>query len=241
MKRILLGLLALCLGALPLQAEMGSFLVLKSAYFYPSLNGGKKVLTRNKTAYPVVGMEFVGEDKMLFQVLVPTDQISTGSGFIVETDQELKENKDALIKVYPSLPSTKADLTDYQLVPVAALLITGRQETQADFPQLAFRAVNYKGALPQTYWVDDWAGIYRPEKESTWLNQVFEELSRTQLPEDRRDRVLMGLVETGFTEQEVRQALGEPTQRERLATGEIQWIYANKKILFEAGKVAQVL
>ena len=222
-------------------AEMGAFMVLKSAYLYPSLKSKSKVLTRIKAAYPVTGFKVVGKNKLLYQILVPETEISTGSGFIAETDSELAEKKDILIKVYPVLPTQKISLVDYRLVPIKALLITGRQEVTPDFPQLSFRAVNFKGLPPKSYWVDNWAGVYRLDKDENFLNFSWAALEQTNVPTSKKIRIIMGLVEPGFSKEEVKLALGAPQKVEPLADGELQWVYPQKKVVFEKGKVIRTL
>ena len=240
--KIVLCILVALLSALPVQAEMGSFIILKSAYFYADKDAnGPKILTRSREAYPVLGLEVINKEKTMFQILVPSKRVTTGSGFIVESDQELEEKKGGLVKVYVEMPDSGSDLTHYQLVPSVGLLTTGQTEKARGFPHLNFRAVNFKAQLPKPYWVDEWAGVYRPDKDADWLNRTNEELIRQNFSAKLTDKIIQGQVETGFNELQVKLALGEPVKTETLETGAIQWAYQDKKVIFEQGKVVRIL
>jgi len=221
-------------------ANMGAFLVLKSTYLYTEKGAGSKQLTRKKEAYPVVGISRLG-DKLLYQVLEESKKISTGTGFVVETDQELQAKKEDLVKVYLQLPQKNTDLKDFQLVPTHLLLATGAQEQSQAFPELEFRAVSYQGAVPKLSWVYSWAGIYRPDKSASFLNLVWSRLEQGEYTRSKVKRIMMGLVEIGYSKSDVKLALGAPLKEEALPGGELQWVYPQKKVVFNKGKVTRTL
>ncbi|OGH03793.1 MAG: hypothetical protein A2557_13665 [Candidatus Lambdaproteobacteria bacterium RIFOXYD2_FULL_56_26] len=223
------------------RAELGAFFANKSTYGRTELNGGQKKLIPAKSIYPVVALEVAEKNHVLYRLLYPDTSVSTGSGFIVETDQELQEKKEGLIKVYKEVPNKKTDLTQFTWVPLEALLVTGRLEQSPDFPNLVFRAANYKGQLPLQLWVEDWAGIYRPDKDANYLTLTWAMLEQMQISRGKKQRILMGLVETGFSKDEVKLALGAPLKEEPLPSGELQWLYPDKKVIFLNGQVVRVL
>lgn len=225
-------------------AGNGSFLILKSAYLYQnSVKEGKKVLTRIRRAYDVVDLKPSQEDSMMFCILFPKeDHITNGSGYIVETEEELKSLDTSPVKVYAEMPSLDSDLTRYEMVPSNQLSFTGSQKISPDFPNLTWKAVNYKTDAPIQYWVPEWAGIYRPDKDAKWLNDAFNMTAENEMDPELVDKILMGIVETGFSKNQVRMALGDP-MTERLIEDETktEWIYSSRTIIFENNVVLRVL
>lgn len=228
----------------PAYAENGSFLILKSAYLYEnSAKEGKKVLTRTRRAYDVVDLKPSQEDSMMFCILFPKeDHVTNGSGFIVETEEELKSLDTSPVKVYAELPSLENDLTRYEMVPSNQLSFTGSQKVSPDFPNLTWKAVNYKTTAPIKYWVPEWAGIYRPDKDARWLNSAFDLTAEKEMDPDLVDKILMGIVETGFSKNQVRMALGDPIEEKLIEDNtKTEWIYSSRTIIFENNVVLHVL
>jgi len=222
-------------------ADMGAFFITKSTYLYSQIGGGTKQLTRKKQAYPVLESKQVGKASLLYRIRIDSTRQSAGTGFVVQTDLELQTKKGELIKVYLEPPTKTEQLGDFHWVPGELLLATGTQEQSELFPELEFRAVSYKGVIPQFVWVDSWAGIYRPDKSANFLNMSWDTLSQTETDKGKAKRILMGLVELGYTKDEVKLALGAPLKEEALPGGELQWVYLQKKVIFEKGKVTRTL
>ncbi len=225
-------------------AGNGSFLVVKSTYLYPDKNQkGKKFLTRIHKAFEVTNIFKPLQKSLMFEIQFPKENnIIIGTGFIVETESELKELGIKKVKVYPELPQLNIDLTTYHLVPSNQLSFTGKQLDSPDFPNLTWKAVNYKSNAPLNVWVPEWAGIYRPDKDAEWLNKTYESVVNKVLDKDLLNKILMGQVETGFTKEQVRMSLGDPL-KEQFSENQtkLECIYNNRTIIFEKNVVSRVL
>jgi hypothetical protein len=243
MKYLMIALLIVfyCPAAI---AGNGSFLILKSTYLYQTRDQkGKKILTREKQAYTVLNIyTSKGSSAMLeIEFDKKTDAIN-GSGFIVENESELKEMGLSDVKVYLEMPSKQSDLTNYKLVPSNQLSFIGRQESSSDFPNLSWKAVNFKANVPLRVWIPEWAGIYRPDKEASWLNQIYAVAILNNLTGNLLDKILNGQVEPGFTKEQVRMALGNPGKEQLIEDDtKLEWIYGNRKVIFVNSIVSRVL
>jgi len=221
-------------------AEMGSFLVTKSVYLHKEANKtSKRILTRRKQAYPVVALQKGGKDQLWLQIEVPSgNNRIQGVGYIVQSDSDLEAKGEGPVKVFRQVPTAKEGLTDYIWVAPIDLLVTGQEQKSSHFPSLPFRAVKYKSNQPRKYWVADWAGVYRPDKDAEWLNRVSQKLSRRKLKKEVAIKILNGLVDPGFGMEEVRMALGEPLKTMALPEKkQTEWTYPDRKIIFEDGRV----
>ena len=179
----------------------------------------------------------------MFRVLVySNDNTVNESGYVFETDLELRALGPDKIKVFTEVPTTKTDLTQFRLVPSNQLSFTGRKETSDDFPHLIWRAVNYKTSVPEAFWIAAWSGIYRPDKSARWLNHTYQEVVTKQLEPNLTQKILLGLVETGYTKEQVKLALGEPIKEQSTPeNSQFEWIYSDRKVIFKNDKVLQVL
>ena len=243
MRILIIGVVAL-LFALDGVAENGSFLVLKSTYLFQSQDQtGRKILTRDRHAYQVLDMYAPKNGPIVFKIeFTKKTRAINGSGFIVETETELKELGLSEVKVYAEKPNRRSDLTRFQLVPSNQLSFTGRQEESADFPKLTWKAVNYKTQVPVQVWVPEWAGIYRPDKDSIWLNNTYAAAVSKQFKKEVLDKVLNGQVETGFTKEQVRLALGTPEKEQMIENDtKLEWVYNSRKVIFINNIVSRVL
>lgn len=226
-----------------LQAGNGSILILKSAYFYQKhTKKGKRLLTRMRKAYDVLELDNTSPS-LMFKVSVPDKKKQVnGSGYMVETDLELQELGLKMVKVYPELPTEKADLTKYKPVPSNQISFTGRKETSADFPNLVWRAVNYKTDVPEELWIAAWAGIYRPDKSAEWLNRIYQKAKVLHLKPALMDKILNGLVEIGFSKEQVRLALGDPLKEQMIDNdSRLEWLYNDRRVIFANDQVLRVL
>jgi len=243
MRILLVAILVLLFSNSEIQAGNGSFLILKRVYFYINANQtGKKNLSRTPKAYEVVDVK-LNQKSVMYQLLVPEDQsYINGSGFIVESDSELQKMETKQVKVYAKVLSIESDFLDYQLVSSNQLSFTGRQEQSSAFPHLMWKAVNYKTQVPKTFWVPDWSGVYRPNKSADWLNQTYRKAIRMNIGKNRRQRVLLGLVESGFTKEQVKMALGAPLKMKRIENGtQEEWQYSSHKVIFKSDRVLRVI
>ena len=225
-------------------AQHGSFLILKSSYLFKSRSQQERVtLTRRKEAYNVIRFYEPKGASLMFEIAFGGIQTDiNGSGFIVETESELKTLGASKVKVYPNVPSSRTNLTDYQAVPSNRLSFTGRQETSPDFPHLVWKAVNYKIQVPARLWVPEWAGIYRPDKEADWMNETYQAANRMDVTPELLNKILNGQVEAGFTKEQVRLALGSPLKEESAENDtRLEWIYYGRKVIFVDDIVSRVL
>ncbi len=244
MKNLFIALSILLFIAPKLYAGNGSFLILKSTHFYSNpKKSGQRILTRKRTAYEVISINSPKSKSLMFNILVPVkNNMVNGSGYIVETDAELQNLGVGWVKVYQELPNKKRDLTHFQLVPSNQLSFTGQKKTSPDFANLTWRAVNFKTNVPKKYWVSDWAGIYRPDKDAKWLGETYKAVLSKKLSGDLMTKILMGLVEPGFTKDQVRLALGSPLQEELIENNtKTEWIYNSLKVIFDNNLVLRVL
>lgn len=235
--------IAFCiLIATPLYADVGSFLVLKNTYLYPENGKGKKLLTRVKRAYAVLNMRETKKGEVQFLITVPwKKQVITGSGFIIQSEEDLKDAEQPMVRVFEKIPEAASDLTQYKSVLAKHLQLTGRKEVSKDFPNLIWKAVNYKTTVPRNFWVKEWAGLYRLDKPASWLGDTYKKSLKIKMATKNRLKVLLGLIETGFTSKMVHLSLGEPIERKMDESGYLEWQYPDKRVVFKADKVQQVL
>ncbi|MCP4296540.1 MAG: hypothetical protein GY786_13130 [Proteobacteria bacterium] len=242
-KIIFMLLILLCLNS-KLWAANGSFLILKSVYLYNSVDKtGKKKITKRKAAYNVDEIHFDKNEKsLLFKLNLPhlTQEVN-GSGFILENDQELQELGEKRVKVYSKLPKLGMDLSNHSLVPSQKLLFTGKKENSPDFSNLTWREVNFKIKISESLWAAEWAGIYRPDKTATWMNNTYQKVTKMKLKGDKLLKVLQGLVEVGFNKDLVLLSIDEPQKKVLSADGDLEeWIYLDRKIIMKDNRVQRI-
>ncbi|MFH2133375.1 MAG: hypothetical protein ABIK68_23600 [bacterium] len=244
MRLILAALFIALLSTAEVEAGNGSFLILKRVYFYVNAGqSGKKELTRTQKAYDVIDVTAQDQKPVMYQIVVKEDNnVINGTGYIVETEAELQKLGPNPVKVYAKVLGSQSDFTGFLLVSPNQLSFTGRQEQTRDFPYVIWKAVNYKTSAPKTYWVPDWSGIYRPDKTAAWLNQTYQKANRLKLNENLMHKILLGLVETGYTREQVELTLGNPQERKVIenATQE-EWQYEGRKVIFKSNRVLRVL
>ncbi len=243
MKTLAAFLIFIALVA-PVHAKNGSFLILKSAYLYEKkTQKGKKTLTREKKAYEVTDIYIASGSSLMFRIMLPDKKNEiNGTGFIVETESELNNLGLKEVKVYPDLPESKSNLTSFYFIPSNQVTFTGKTSISADFPKLVWKAVNFKASIPSEVWVPEWAGIYRPSKDAAWLNKTYDSLVRKKLDKILEEKILTGQVDIGFTKEQVRLSLGDPSEEHLMEDDtKLEWIYPGHKIIFLNGTVSRVL
>lgn len=245
MKNLLafLGLLLLVWPS-PLSANQGSFLVTKSIYLYKAPNKtSKKILTRRNKAYDVINLKVLKDKQVFLKISVPsTNHKVNGSGFIIETDDELISKAGRKIKVYDKIPTTKENLTNFVLINTNDVKLTAQKTRSSHFLGITFRGVNFESILPREYWVLDWGGIYRPDKNALWMNDAYRQIKKLKLKAQKSNKLLLGIIETGYSGQQVKLSWGEPLKEEPgEVAGEVEWTYPNKKVILENGFVKQQL
>ncbi len=225
-------------------ADNGSFLILKSTYLFQNRSQkGQKNLTRSRKAYNVLNLYASQSDSLMFQIrLNKTKTVINGSGFILETESELKGLGFKEVRVYPDVPNTKSDLTDYMLVPSNQMSFTSKKKASPDFPNISWKAVNYKASMPGKAWVPEWAGIYRPDKDATWLNNTYDDITGLNLDKTLIYKILAGQVEIGFTKEQVRMALGNPIKKQSIENNtKTEWVFRSHKVIFLKNIVNRIL
>lgn len=226
------------------QAGNGSFLILKRVYFYNDANTSeKRLLTKSRKAYEVTDVSLSTQKTVMFRIIVPQvkSQVN-GTGYIIETEADLRKMGNHPVKVYANVLTTSSDFSQYQLVKPTDLSFSGRQENSPDFPNISWKAVNFKTSIPGTFWVPDWSGIYRPDKNAAWLNRTYEKAKQHRLKDALLHKILLGMVEIGFTKSQVGLALGEPLKTKKLdKANQEEWQYNGRTIVFELNRVLRVL
>ncbi|MGK0289220.1 MAG: hypothetical protein ACI86H_000654 [bacterium] len=225
--------------------EKGSFLLIKSAYLYENSNlKGRGIFTRKKIAYPVLDV-LQGEKagRLVFRVTNTNQKISiNGSGYILEDEGKLKAMAEESVKVYPTLPAEKIDLIKFLPISATQVTFTGKVIQIPNFPYLKWREINYNSQQSKKYWVSGRVGIYRPDKGATWFSKVYQKLTKKKFKGSLKRKILMGLVERGYTEEQVRLTLGNPVKELLFEDrGEAEWSFTNKKVLFKNKVVHQIL
>ena len=227
-----------------LLASKGSLLILKTAnlYEFPDLTG-KHLKTKLKLAYEINNIQLDAQQNPVFQIIYYGRKSELiGSGYILETDEELKIADADQVRVYGSLPQPGKEFTKYTLIATTDLQFTGRKEVTPKFPNIEWRSVDFKTKIPRLFWVKLVEGIYRQDKTALWLNQIYPKVSRLRLKASSKLKILKGLIEVGFSDVQVRLALGEPTQiKISDSEEEVDWMYVGKRIVFENKKVKQIL
>jgi len=244
MRFLLFPLVILLLSIGSAQAGNGSFLILKRVYFYNNANkSGKRYLTRTQKAYEVVDVASMNKKSVMYRIVVPqSNNPVNGTGLIVETEAEIRKLGARPVKVYSKVLTIKSNFTNFQRVPATHLSFSGQQEQTADFPNISWKVVNYKTNAPKIYWVPDWSGVYRPDKNAEWLNRTFQKAGRMKLGESLLQKILMGTVEAGFTRVQVELTLGEPVEKKHLDNNrQEEWQYKRRKIVFESNHVLRIL
>jgi hypothetical protein len=242
--KILITIFAAFLFSQTAVAGNGSFLILKSAYLYQNkTKQGQRNLTRKRKAYDVIDISHINGSSLMFQILIKEKKTEiNGTGYIVETESELKELGVREVRVYPDLPEAESNLTDFQPVPSNQLSFTGKKATSPDFPKLSWKAVNYKASIFSKAWIPEWAGIYRPDKDALWLNRTYDIVISRNLEKRLVEKILTGQVEIGFTMDQVRMAFGKPTEEHAIENNtKMEWIYPSHKVIFSSGIVSRVL
>lgn len=222
----------------------GAFLLTKSDYLYETLMpNGTKYFTKRRSAFSVLDVVEKKDNTVFYQILFPfLKEKITGSGFILENDEELQQLGEGPIKVYPVVPTEQNKFPGFVPVLTKQLSFTGKSEKSPLFPGIIWRVVDYKTSVPKKMWVSSEAGIFRLDKDAAWFNRVWKEIRSKKYNFKIRKLLLMGLVENGFTKEQVLLALGEPTKKVvKEAEDGAEWIYPDKKIIFKANIVQQVL
>lgn len=226
-------------------AESGSFLILKpSSLYVDSTMEGKKLITKRRIAYGVNNVQLNKDNHLIYQIIYPgRSEQKMGSGFVFQSREKLAKESNFLVEVYFQIPNLINNLTNYLLVPKKQIQFTGKQEETSDFPNVIWKEVNFQTKTPKMFWVSNDQGIYRPDKSPNWLNQTYPKVLKLRASTNIRNKILMGFIETGFTEQQVLLSLGVPTEKKEEFTNsnEVKWTYKKKEILFYKGKVKQII
>jgi len=240
----LLAMILLSHIAIAEDAGKGAFLLTKSTNLYENLDlTGKKYLTKRRTAFAVTNISTSKKRPAFFQIEFPflLDTIN-GNGFIVESEQELQEIGENKVKVYLFIPVNSSKIPGYILVPPEKLSFSGKNGQSQLFPEVTWRAVDFSVKIPKKLWVSSEFGIYRPDKEVDWLKKVWTSVWKKKYAYTVRRAILRGLVENGFTQEQVLMALGDPLKKvDKEETDDSEWIYPDKKVIFKNGVVQQVL
>lgn len=222
--------------------DLGAFFITQEARLYLKADmKGRSLLTRLKKAYEVTDIK-EHRGKITYQILYPGRRIKEeGNGFIAHSMLLQKENKDAEVKVYASIPKNKEALLDYKPVLLKDIQALNQRHPSKVFPETEWVPVSYKTLSPTRFWVYAFQGIYRPEKNIAWLQNTYSQLNRLKYKGDMLEKLMRGIVDVGFSKLDVRLGLGAPLNTVKLEkSDEQEWIYPYLKVAFKNDTVVKV-
>ena len=219
---------------------LGSLITNRNSYFYaePDLQS-KKYYVPTYSSFKVLDI-FVDSDNQVF-FLVEKNTIhkkERGVGFVYVN---LEETEEKIVKFFKEIPIKQDDFLQYHDVSVKDLKATGKRSPAKGVPFLFWYEVNYNIDFPEKIWASNRRVSYRPNKSSKWLDTKNQQITNTRLlPRLIRDNILAGLVEIGYTPEQVILALEEPLEQ-NLVNDTKEWNYEYRKIIFRNNKVFQII
>lgn len=151
-----------------------------------------------------------------------------------------------LVWVYPGDPARATTAKPLKLPP-QAVYFTGRKATLPQRPILHEVVYEVKSDVVEKLlgWVDERAGIHRPQKTREEMQVLLRELAKSSWPPNVQLEILRGEIETGFTTQQVLLSWGFPSHvnsTRTLVGVHEQWVYGDNPfpqayVYFEKGVV----
>ena len=247
MKRLpFLLLVGLTLASPPAFAEeLGAFFTKVNTYTYPKgPGGGQRVLIRARQVFAIVNLTTDESDRLWYQILEPrkTRRIQ-GEGWTPLAPHELLADQQQRVEIFPEIPENpdRAPAT----IPVRAgnLEILNVTTPSRTFPQITWQKVRYKTREPLRLWIRAATGIARPAASVNFLTRTYEEMVSRNLPREKLNRLLSGVIRVGDTTLEVEWALGKPLRVQDetiLTTTRTTWHYPSMVVQFKNQLVEQV-
>ncbi len=218
---------------------LGSLITNRNSYFYadPDLRS-KKYYIPTYTSFKVLDIFVDSRGKVFFLVEKNTiRKKERGVGFVYVNLEDTKEDK---VKFFKKIPIKKGDFLDYYEVSTEDLKATGKVFSSKDVPFLHWYEVDYNIDFSEKIWASNTRIAYRPNKSIEWLKAKYQQLSKTSfIPRQIRDGILAGLVEVGYTSEQVTLALDKPIKT-NLTGDTLEWYYEGRKLIFKNNKVFQI-
>ena len=247
MKRLpILLLVGLALAAPPAFAEeLGAFFTKVNTYTYPNGPGaGKRVLIRARQVFTIVNLTTDESDRLWYQILEPRKMRRIrGEGWTPLAPHELLADREQEVEIFPEILEN-LDRAPVPL-PVRAgdlkmLNVTAPSRT---LPQITWQKVRYETREPLRLWIRATTGIARPATSVNFLTRTYEEMVSRNLPREKLNRLLSGVIRVGDTTLEVEWSLGKPLRVQDetiLTTTRTTWHYPSMVVQFKNQLVEQV-
>lgn len=247
----LVGLLALLLAPPPAWAQsgdpagIGAYFSTVNLYIYPDgPEEGRRTLVRPNNAFNVVDFTTDSEDRLWYRIIYPQgSETVEGEGWTVAEPHELISGRGASVQVFTRIPGQANGPFETYNLPAIGLELLQETRPSERFPEVTWQKVRYSMERPLRAWAAAAAGIYRPGRRAGFMRASHQAMTEHEVPEEKRMRLLAGVVRIGDTPLEVEWSLGQPlrTQEEVIEeTRRTTWHYAEMRIQFENAVVKQI-
>ena len=247
MKLGTVGMLVLLLSvAAPAVAQDSNafFTIVNTYAFTTAPRQGERILLRARKTYSVVGQTLDADEVVWYQVIDPQRRIKIkGTGWVPLDPHELNEIGDQPVSVFPVVLENGDVPIEALEIPATDLELANVAQPSESFAGITWQKVNYETDRPAHLWVRSTTGIYRPFKSDKFLSEAYAEMLTLGVLTDRLRRLLSGVVRVGDSPDEVKWALGIPTQEEESTAEELQitiWHYPGRQVRFENQVVKQI-
>ncbi len=129
------------------------------------------------------------------------------------------------------------------VVPTTGLELLNVTQAGERFPRLTWQKVRYETSAPLRLWIQAVTGIYRPGRSAQFVARAYVEMVSRNLPKDKLERLISGVIRVGDSPWEVEHALGEPLRVHEEPSGETRrttWEYPSLVVLFKNEVVEQI-
>ncbi|MCZ6729044.1 MAG: hypothetical protein O7C61_04990 [SAR324 cluster bacterium] len=247
MNRLFLSLLMFLL--IPLVSsgsqEIGAFFTKVNTYVYSKAPGqGKRILVRPRQAFAVAVLDTDGQDRLWLQIVHP--KISSkikGTGWIPLAPHELRNAGNRRVEIFDAVFEEESTLPSSIMVRASNVELLNLTQASEKFPQITWQKVKYVSEEPLRLWIRGTTGIFRPGKTSKFLRRVYVEMVSRNLPKEKLNRLLAGVVRVGDDTWEVERALGRPLRVQSdpgTAEGRVTWEYYSLVVHFKNDVVDQI-
>ena len=247
MRRLILlfPLLLLPLAGGVFGEEIGGFFTKVNAYAYPDgPSQGRRVLVRPRKFFSVVNVAADVEDKFWLQIIHPGQQKKvTGEGWTPLAPHELLSASTRSVKIYEKIVEREDAPVNTLEVPAIHLQLLNLTQPGGRFRHVTWQKVRYETTVPVRLWIRRTAGVFRPGKSSEFLGRVYAEMVSRNLPKEKLNRLISGVVRVGDSPWDVEHALGKPlrvTEDTTAETMRAKWEYLSLVVKFKNEVVEQV-
>jgi hypothetical protein len=246
-KRIIaLGSLLLLVLAASVQGEeIGAFFTKVNVYAYPDgPEQGRRVLVRPRRAFVVVDLKSDAQERVWLQIIYPgREQKLKGEGWTPLAPHELLSAGNRPVEIFADIVEGDDARVRTSVVPAAHLELLNVTQPSSRFPQLTWQKVRYETQTPLRPWLRAATGVFRPGKSSEFLSRIYVEMVSRNLPKEKLNRLLAGVIRVGDSPWEVERALGKPLRVHEDMTAKAKrttWEYASLVVQFKNEVVEQI-